>query len=179
MSADWLLLLAYGLGIKPSFYDGPAAGTGSQAVTVVVQGVQRDAVVRAERLGGGVPPEGVSVVLKDPGCGVFAGTLRGEPSRTTQLRLVQTFGSSAPSILYEGLVVLEDRDSDVLAFAIRGSGAPPRAVRIPSTPSSSWDLALDQRVPYLVAWGWGGLCFLVVSGLGTLWAVDRRRGRPE
>jgi hypothetical protein len=145
--------------------DVPADATDarSQALTVYVRGADAQTTISASR------PDLGTITLSDPGIGLVQGTFVGTPVRFTQLELLATVrGSTFP--VYDGLVVLSDAREDTIAFQFDGH----RARRIPIAPSARIDIALDERVNWWIAFGWGALALAWAGLLGTLWTLRQR-----
>lgn len=140
------------------------AGTGPQAVTVVVRGLDAGTTVEAERPGTG------AITLRDPGLGYVQGTFHGEPARFMQLRLTAVRRQGRREI-FDGLVVLSDTRADTVAFAYDVAGV---ARRVALAPPVRTDVALDPRVTWWVSAGWGALALGYVGFVGVMWALRRR-----
>jgi hypothetical protein len=141
------------------------ATMGEQVVRVLVKDAEAGLVVVAER------PGGERVTLADPGIGLLAGELRGDPARFLPLRLLAQMGGRE-WVLYEGTVVLADARRETIAFTYsREYGAR----RIAVAPSARVDLALDPRTSLWVSYGWGGVAVAYFGALALAQAVRSRR----
>lgn len=140
-------------------------GTGPQAITIAVSGVDAGTTLVVERPGVG------TIALRDPGTGFVQGTFNGEPARFAQLR-VYAQDTKGRRDLFDGLVVLSDARRDTVAFALDRDGA---FARLPIAPSlHAAALARDPTGPWRVSMGWAALAFGYVGLLGVTWALRRR-----
>lgn len=131
----------------------PSLGEGPQAVSVVVTNLPAGARVEAERPGVG------RMVLEDGG-GFVSGTFRGPAARTMELRLTNIAGGREP--LYDGQVLLYDREEQTVSFALTPAQGRTVAVRTATGPSADASVLPDPTVAPTVRFGLGAL------GLGML-----------
>ncbi len=164
--------------VEPGAVPAPAElpseiGTGEQELILLLTGAQRDVRILVERPGMG------TIQLRDPGRGYLSGVFRGEPARVAQLTIMEE-RPDASTVLFDGMVMLPDTRSNHVAFKFLVTDDKRRVRRLPVAPSSAIDLALDQRIPFIVAFGWGALVLLYVLGISWLWIVraQRRVGEP-
>lgn len=139
----------------------PTLGEGPQSVTVVVTDLPAGARIEADRPGVG------RLVLEDGG-GFVTGTFRGPAARTTELRLTNIAGGREP--LFEGQILLHDREEQVVSFAIVPGRGKNTAVRTVAGPSASRSVLPDPTLAPSVRFGLGalGLGFLaLVTLVGT------------
>jgi len=144
----------------------PVQGEGDQTVTVLLRGVAGGHRVEAW-LG-----QDSAMILQDMGGGMQAASFRTTPARSCRLTLFDVSGENR-SELFDGLVILADQHREILAFQVEQRHGVSRALRIPLTPALQSELALDQRLPYLVAFGWGALCLVYLGFLAVLWRRSR------
>ncbi|MFZ5480901.1 MAG: hypothetical protein ACOZNI_29340 [Myxococcota bacterium] len=142
-----------------------AALAEEQVVRVLLKGGEPGMAVLAER------PGQPAVEMTDPGIGVLAAELRGDPARFLPLRLVGRT-TTGDRVLYDGTLVLADARAETVAFTYsRDYGAR----RIPVAPSAKVDLALDPRTSVWISFGWGGLAVAYFAVLALAQAIRSRR----
>lgn len=139
---------------------------GDQLITLYLRGLPSGARVYATR--GSEAP----VVMADPGIGVLATELIGPPARFLQLRLTTEDAGSNRTDIYDGLVVLGGSDREIVAFTYQDQ----QALRLPVSPSGRTEVALDQRVPWWITFGWGAAVAAWLGILSVAWALKGRRG---
>lgn len=143
----------------------PTLGQGPQALTVIVTGVPAGMKVEAEREGVGALP------LQDPGRGYLEGTFYAPEARSAALRL--TAVEAGRQVLYDGLVLLSDREETRVTFAVERDLARTTAVRVPAAPSAAFVPGTDAGLARPIRFGAAVLGLLYVVGLALL----RLRGR--
>lgn len=137
---------------------------GEQLVTIYLRGLPSGAQVLLQR--GEDPP----VAMVDPGIGVLTTELVGPASRFIQLRMTTVDTNGAQSDIFDGLVVLGGETREFLAFTYQDR----QALRLPLSPSGRTEVALDQRVPWWIAFGWAAVVATWLAIVSVAWVLKGR-----
>lgn len=142
----------------------PPLADGEQIVTIYLRGLPSGAQVLLQR--GEDPP----ITMVDPGIGVLTTELVGPAARFVQLRMTTVDASGAQSDIFDGLVVLGGASREFLAFTYQDR----QALRLPLSPSGRTEVALDQRVPWWIAFGWAAIVATWLAIVSVTWVIKGR-----
>ncbi len=165
-----VLVLVAALGAGPAVAQEASAPL--QTITLRLHNVPAEVQVQAERVGVGPVP------LIDNGAAVLEGAFQAAPARSVHLRLVQSSDEGRIE-LWDGLALLPDRDSEVIAFEYSVEDRTALATRVAVAPTPRLASSTEPAGPYLLALGWGALVLAYVIAMVLAFTLRRRSSEPS